>query len=82
VSIVETLSRQRSLKINFAGELVAKRLIKPIINSLKSQLLIVPNQRIWKSEARSGSDFLSVEIEELKNDDLLKIQKILELHSK
>lgn len=82
VSIVETLSRQRSLKINFAGELVAKRLIKPIINSLKSQLLIVPNQRIWKSEASSGSDFLSVEIEGLKNEDLLKIQKILELHSK
>jgi hypothetical protein len=81
VSVVEYLSKKRELIVSYAGEGVAQRLIKPILNSLKSQLQISPSQQTWKSEAKSGSDFLSVQIDDLRSEDLAKIEKILQLHA-
>lgn len=81
VSVTEYLSKERQLRISFTGSGVSSRLIKPVLNSLKSQLSILPNQKLWKSEAKSGKEFLSVEIDILRSEDLAKIEKILQLHS-
>jgi hypothetical protein len=42
---------------------------------------LTPDQKTWRAEAKSGSDFLSVEIDFLRDEDLSKIEKILQLHS-
>ena len=81
INITESLTKQRKIEISYSGNSVSARLIKPILSSLKSQLLLTPNQKIWRSEARSGSDFLSVTIDSLQSEDLAKIEKILQLHS-
>ena len=81
VSITEFLTKNRKITINYSGARVSTRLIKPILGSLKSQLLLIPDQKIWKAEAKSGSDFLSISIDSLKSEDLSKIEKILQLHS-
>jgi hypothetical protein len=81
ISITESLTRQRKITINYSGLSVSLRLIKPILGSLKSQLLLTPDQKTWRAEAKSGSDFLSVEIDSLRDEDLSKIEKILQLHS-
>jgi hypothetical protein len=81
INITESLTKQRKIHISYSGNRVSSRLIKPILSSLKSQLLLTPNQKIWRSEAKSGSDFLSVTIDSLHSDDLAKIEKILQLHS-
>ena len=81
ISITESLTRQRKITINYSGLSVSLRLIKPILGSLKSQLLLTPDQKIWRAEAKSGADFLSVEIDSLRDEDLSKIEKILQLHS-
>lgn len=81
VSITESLTKQRKIMIKYSGVSVSSRLIKPILGSLKSQLLLTPDQKIWRAEAKSGADFLSVEIDSLKNEDLSKIERILQLHS-
>lgn len=81
VSVTESLSRQRKITIQYSGVSVSLRLIKPILGSLRSQLLLTPNQKSWRAEAKSGAEFLSVEIDSLKNEDLSKIEKILQLHS-
>lgn len=81
VSIMEFLTKNRKITINYSGTRVSTRLIKPILGSLKSQLLLIPDQKIWRAEAKSGNDFLSVSIDSLKGDDLSKIEKILQLHS-
>ena len=82
VSITENISSKKKLIIRYSGDGVSQRLIKPILNSLRSQLLLNPNQREWRSEARSGNEYLSVTIDALKSDDLSKIEKILQLHTK
>ena len=81
VSITEFLTKNRKITINYSGTKVSSRLIKPILGSLKSQLLLIPDQKNWRAEAKSGNDFLSVSIDSLKSDDLSKIEKILQLHS-
>ena len=81
VSITELLTKNRKITINYSGTRVSTRLIKPILGSLKSQLLLIPDQKIWRAEAKSGNDFLSVSIDSLKSEDLSKIEKILQLHS-
>ena len=81
ISITESLTRQRKITINYSGLSVSLRLIKPILGSLKSQLLLTPDQKTWRAEAKSGADFLSVEIDSLRDEDLSKIEKILQLHS-
>ena len=82
VSIKENISSKKIMDISYSGDGVSLRLIRPILNSLRSQLLLNPNQKQWRSEARSGGEFLSVAIDALISEDLPKIEKILQLHAK
>ena len=81
VSVRENLTKQNVLNISYSGSRVSSILINPVLKSLKSQLLLTPNQKKWRSEARSGEDYLSIELDSLKTEDLIKIEKILQLHS-
>lgn len=82
VSIKENISSKKIIDISYSGNGVSLRLIRPILNSLRSQLLLNPNQKQCRSEARSGGEFLSVTIDALNSEDLPKIEKILKLHAK
>lgn len=81
VTIKERLLSKGIASISFSGLGIEESLIPPVLRSLKSQLKIMPNQKIFVSEAETETDYLSVSVEGLKEKDLESLRLILDSHA-
>jgi hypothetical protein len=81
VTIKERLPSKRIAIIKFSGTIIEDHVIQPVLRSLKSQLRIMPDQKIFLSSAETETDYLSVSVEGLRWTDLEPLRHILESHA-
>lgn len=71
-------SGDRIIKICHSQNGVFRELISPIITSLKAQIKLEPNKVKRFAKVENSTGFLSVEIDNIKNSEIPKIQSTLE----
>ncbi len=77
ISTKVELDKGKILSVKYSGEQINKQLIRPIINSLRSQLILSESASSYEAVASNDDSQLSVEIGHLKKSDLEKIEIFL-----
>lgn len=69
--------KNRTLEVRYSSQGVSTELITPVINSLRAQLKLDPNKSTRKAKVNSPTEHLSVEIDDLKESELSKVEQAL-----
>lgn len=77
ISTKVELSANKILQVRYSGNSIDPQLIRPILNSLRSQLILADEKAHLTAEARNGTAYLSVDINQMKKTDLEKIEIFL-----
>lgn len=77
ISTKVELSANKILQVRYSGNSIDPQLIRPILNSLRSQLILADEKAHLTAEAHNGTAYLSVDINQMKKTDLEKIEIFL-----